>query len=198
MNTRGRHWDHNKQLTFLLLSALCQRGSLKARWWENYHRTLSWAWLDWILMTDCKQYCICIVLVIRLFAETRPGHFGFFLVHILHFSLFCWCPCFVLVQPWSSAAMLLQGIPAWYCWSCVLLIILPCCIMLSMVLVTLCGQYHSPVPCGVVGLLSVPQRSSLWCDQHVVSWPVSDIWPVGVFFFFSSSYHCISLHPNAV
>ncbi len=109
-----------------------------------------------------------------------------------HYFLFCGSVCFDLVQHWSCAVMLLQGLLVRCCQTCVLLIPLPCYIILSIVLVTFCGQYHSPVPCGVVCSLSVPQHSSLWCDQHVVGWPVVRHL-AGRWIFFHTS-----LRPNAV
>lgn len=58
------------------------------------------------------------------------------------------------------------------------------------------GLRSVPQPSGVVGSLSLPQRSSLWRDQHAVMCPVSDNKLLVVFFPFS--YHYISRHANAV
>lgn len=138
----------------------------------------------------------------QAFAEMRLSHFGSFFgmlciklttFFIYIYSLFCGHMCFVLVAAlWHNTVMLLQGILVWHCWSCVLSILLPCCIMLSTVLVTFCGQYRSPVPCGVVGSLSVPQRSSQWCDHHVVSWFC--VRHLGGSSFFSPLHTTVSLY----
>lgn len=155
---------------FLLFPALCHWASLKACCWENYHRALSGDWLACRRMTDCKQHCIFMVFAVR-----RSQNWD--LVLLLP-PLVCVSSIFFFGEGHSSGAVSRCSLHDWLIWhsgSCVLLIALPRRITLSMVLPTLCGQSQSPVPCRVVGLLSVAQRASPRCDQHVVSWLVSAV-----------------------
>lgn len=175
------------------------RGALWRLAGERIITGVSWVWLDWRTVNNIV-YALCLLSDIS-WKIPWPFEllFGLLSAHEINNSIFDIIPlffgplCFVLAQPLSSIVTLLQGLLAWYYWPYVLLIFLPHSIMLSMVLVTVCGQNRC-LCCGWLAVSATAQLPAVWsaCGQMA---HVRHLASTCFFFFFP---YLIPLHPNAV